>query len=194
VNKRFHTVTTIVGVCLCVISPPAFAQDRVDYRVVATNKTSTMEKEMNAAAEAGFRFGGVMGGDTAFGGSEVVVVMTKAGVTRARVDYRLLAANRTSTMEKELQQAGDAGYEYKGQSVFKSAFGGREVVVILERDKDAPDAGPSEYRLMATKKTGTLQKELVEAGKDGFHFVGLTVAETLVGGSEVVAILRRTAR
>jgi hypothetical protein len=29
-----------------------------------------MQKEMREAAEAGFRFGDVMGGDTAFGGSE----------------------------------------------------------------------------------------------------------------------------
>jgi hypothetical protein len=44
---------------------------------------------------------------------------------------------------------------------------------------------------MATKKTSTLQKELVEAGEAGYGFVGMTVADTLVGGSGVVAILRR---
>jgi hypothetical protein len=48
-----------------------------------------------------------------------------------------------------------------------------------------------EYRLLATKKTSTLQKELAEAGDLGFGFVGMTVAKTLVGGDEVVAILRR---
>ena len=47
---------------------------------------------------------------------------------------------------------------------------------------------------MATKKTSTLQKELSEAGEQGYEFVGLTVAETAIGGSEVVAILRRPAR
>lgn len=44
---------------------------------------------------------------------------------------------------------------------------------------------------MATKKTSTLQKELAEAGDAGYQFVGMTVADTLVGGNEVVAILRR---
>lgn len=169
----------------------ALAQGKSDYRVLATNKTSTMQKEMNEAAEAGFRFGGVMGGETSFGGSEVVVIMTKGEGSRPRFGYRLLATNKTSTMQKELQEAGDAGYEYKGQSVFKSAFGGKEVVVILERDKDATPSGGFEYRLMATKKTSTLQKELVEAGDAGFEFVGMTVAETLIGGNETVAILRR---
>ena len=36
-----------------------------------------------------------------------------------------------------------------------------------------------------------MQKELSEAGEQGFEFVGMTVAQTLVGGNEVVAILRR---
>ncbi len=36
-----------------------------------------------------------------------------------------------------------------------------------------------------------MQKELAEAGEAGFGFVGMTVAKTLVGGDEVVAILRR---
>ena len=169
------------------------SQTPVDYRVLATNKTSTMQKEMQEAGAAGFQFSGVMGGDTSFGGSEVVVVMSK-GRAGEHYDYRLLATSRTSTMEKEMQEAGDAGYEYRGQSVFKSMLGGKEVVVILERDLDAAAPAKYEYRLLATKKTSTMQKELREAGEHGFAFVGVTVAETLVGGNEVVAILRRKVR
>lgn len=186
---------TLLSACILTVatsSGAAFAQT-VDYRVLATNKTSTMEKEMNEAAEAGFRFGGVMGGETSFGGSEVLVIMTKGGQSNGRYAYKLLATNKTSTMQKEMQEAGDAGFEYKGQSVFKSTFGGKEVVVILERDNDNK-VGPYEYRLLATKKTSTMQKELSEAGEAGFEFVGVTVADTAIGGSEVVSILRRKAR
>ena len=163
------------------------------YRLLATNKTSTMQKEMNQASEEGYRFAGVMGGDTAFGGSEVVVIMSKLTAdSRSVYDYKLLATNKTSTMQKELQQAGDQGFEYKGQSVFSSTFGGREVVVILERDKNAKPPR-YEYKLLATQRTGTMQKELNEAGKEGFEFVGVTVAETAFGGKEVVVITRRPA-
>jgi len=181
--------------CMLVLLLSATAQaqqpkDQVDYKVLATNKTSTMQKEMQDAAAAGYRFGGVMGGETSFGGSEVVVVMVKGGV-KQRFDYRLLATNKTSTMQKEMQEAGDAGYEYRGQTVFKTMFGGKEVVVILERNNEAPAKDRHEYRLMATKKTSTLQKELADAGEQGYDFVGLTVAETAIAGSEVVAILRR---
>ena len=49
----------------------------VEYRVLATLRTSTMEKELNEVAAEGFRFQGVMGGDTAFGGSQVVSLVMR---------------------------------------------------------------------------------------------------------------------
>jgi hypothetical protein len=164
-----------------------------EYRVLATNKTSTMQKEMNAAAAEGFHFGAVMGGETAFGGKETVVIMMKEPEAPAKQRYRymLLATNKTSTMQKELQAAGDEGFDYKGQTVFETAFGGQEVVVILESDREAKSAS-YEYKLLATSKTGTMQKEISAEGRAGFALLGLTVAKTSFGGAELVAILRRT--
>jgi len=188
----------IVRVCLTMflLLGVVNAQDsarRVEYRLLATNKTSTMQKEMNQAADAGFRFSGVMGGETSFGGSEAVVIMHRdpANESRERFQYKLLATNKTSTMQKELQEAGDLGFEYKGQTVFSSTFGGKEVVVILEKDRESA-ATQWEYKLLATSRTSTMQKELSEAGAQGFAFVGVTVAETALGGKEVVSILRRS--
>ena len=89
---------------------PSIAQG-VEYKVVATNKTSTMQKEMTEAAEAGYRFVGVMGGETSFGGNEVVTLMQKTSVGPARFSYKLLATSKTSTMQKELQEAGEAGFD-----------------------------------------------------------------------------------
>jgi hypothetical protein len=168
----------------------ARAEGPVGYKVLATTKTATMQKEMNEASREGFRFGGVMGGETSLGGHEVVVVMTRSGEARPQYDYRLLATNKTSTMQRELQEAGSAGFEYRGQTVFESTFGGKEVVVILERDRAMPTKD-YDYRLLATSKTGTMQKELGDAGEAGFEFVGMTVAETAGGGNEVVVITRR---
>ena len=190
------TTRAFVTMCVCTTvllggATLVVAQNQVGYKLLATNKTSTMEKEMNAAADGGFRFAGVMGGDTAIGGKEVVAIMARAGeAANGRFQYKLLATSKTSTMQKELQEAGDAGFEYKGQTVFGSAFGGDEVVAILERDRQATPA-LYEYRLLATKKTSTMEKELGEVGQSGFEFVGLTVSKTLVGGSEVVVITRR---
>src|SRR4030095_9553620 len=49
----------------------------VDYRLLATNKTSTMTKELNEAAAGGFRLEGAMGGESAYGGAEVVAIMSR---------------------------------------------------------------------------------------------------------------------
>ena len=165
------------------------AGGRVSYRVLATLRTSSMEKELNEAADAGFRFDAVMGGQTAFGGKEVVTVMSRTGARGARYAYKLLATLKTSTMQKELQEAADAGYGYKGQTVFDTAFGGQEVVIILERDKEAPER--ADYKLIATLKTSTLENELAQAGDAGYSVVGMTVSKTALGGKELVAITRR---
>jgi hypothetical protein len=177
---------------LALVPSPVRAQAApgIEYRVLATSRTSSMESELNRGAEAGFRFQAAMGGETAAGGNEVVAVMARHPGTRPRVSYRLLATSKTSTMEKELQEAADKGFEYRAQSVFKSAFGGQEVVCILERDADAP-ASRARYRLLATSKTSTLEKELLQVGAAGFEVVGMTVAKTAMGGTELVAILRR---
>lgn len=169
------------------------AQEAIDYRLLATSRTSTMEKEMNEAAEAGFRVKALMGGETAFGGEEAIVVMYRQARDKeqgARYEYRLLATNKTSTMEKEIQEAGKRGFEYVGQTVFESRFGGEEVVVVLERDRESGTYS-IQYMLLATSRTSTLEKELLEAGEQGFTLLGLTVGKTAFGGEEVVAILKK---
>jgi hypothetical protein len=193
---RFIVATAACAAILGADAGTALAQAEpaFEFRVLATNRTSTMEKELNDAAEAGFRFHVAMGGDTAIGGSEVVAVMVRDAGAKPRFSYKLLATSRTSTMEKELQQAAGAGYEYRTQTVFKSAFGGEEVVCILERDKDANPARVIRYRLLATTKTSTLEKELMEAGAQGYEVMGMTVAKTALGGNELVAITRRAER
>lgn len=169
------------------------ALDRFEYKLLATSKTSTMEKELNETADAGFRFDGVMGGETSFGGKEVVSILSRAvgADARARYQYKLLATNRTGTMQKEMAEAAAAGFVYRGQTVTDSVFGGREVIVIMERDRDATGA-VVEYKLLATSKTGTMQKELSEVAEAGYRYRGVTVAKTSFGGSEVVVITERS--
>jgi hypothetical protein len=176
-------------------TPKATAEDvgnvEFEYKLLATNRTSTMEKEMNEAAGAGYHFAEVISGATFFGGGEALVVMARAKTKDHKTfyEYKLLATSKTSTMQKELQEAGDAGFEHRGQSVFKKTFG-TEVMVILERDREAK---PKlwEYKLLATKKTSTMQKEIMEAAAAGYQFVGFSSGETAFGGNEVVTIMRR---
>ena len=171
---------------------PAADLPEFKYLLLATTKTSTMEKEMNHAADRGYIFADVMGGETTFGGNEAVVVMTMDPSQERSREYRLLATRKTSTLQKELREAGAAGFQYRGQTIFESTFGGEEVCVILERDTQSP-ARRIEYKLLATNKTSTMQKELRQAGEAGFKLLGMGVGETSFGGNEVVCILKKEA-
>ena len=94
-----------------------------------------------------------------------------------------------------MTQRNPAGFLYVGQTVFKSVFGGAEVACILEREageRTSPEQ--YQYRLLATRKTSTMQKELQEAGAAGFQIIGMTVGKTAMGGNEVVSIMRRKAQ
>jgi len=164
---------------------------KYDYHLLATTRTSTMEKELNEAADAGYSFSSVMGGQTGIGGKEVVVVMAKQlGAAPANKKYKLLATSRTSTMQKELQQAGDEGFDYCGQTVFQSTFGGKEVSVILEQSPSSTKRR-IEFKLLATTRTSTMERELKQAGEAGFEFLDVMVGSTAMGGKEVISILRR---
>jgi hypothetical protein len=72
----------------------AAGNDAIDYRVLATSKTATLEKELNEAAEAGVRFQTVMGGESAFGGKEVVTVMSRVAGEKNRFGHRLVVIGR----------------------------------------------------------------------------------------------------
>lgn len=186
-------ISTIIFFCIVVVLALEMSVGaQTQFKVLATKKTSTMQKELQAAAAEGFRFEGVSGGKTSFGGSEVLVVMSKNS-GGARFEYKLLATSKTSTMQKEIQAAGDGGFEYKGQAVFETFIGGDEVVVIMEKDTKAT-AQKFEYKLFATSKTSTMEKEINEGGAGGYSYVGVTVGKTAFGGSEVVVIMRRDQR
>jgi hypothetical protein len=183
-----RTVFAVVALALLIASP-ALAQERT-YKVLATSKTSTMQKEMLAAGAQGFRFVSVMGGETASAGNEVVVLMEKDPANKLTFEYRLLATTKTSTLQKELDQNGSSGYRMVGQTVFESTFGGKEAAAIIERPSDAKNF-KYEYRLVATSKTSTLEREIQEAAAEGFIAVNMTVGKTALGGSELVVIMRR---
>ena len=177
-------------VVVCAFAVPAIAQTNT-YRVLATTRTSTMQDEMRQAGDEGFRFVAAMGGETAIGGREVVVLMEKVAGSTARYQHLVLATNRTSTLQKEIQEASDEGYQVVGQTVFQSTFGGKETAALLERSIDAADIVRYEYKMAATSRTSTMQKELQELADQGFEAVGMTVGKTAIGGAELVVITRR---
>jgi len=102
--------------------------------------------------------------------------------------YKLLATTKTSTMEKELNEAAAQGY----QILVGSPTSGKEMAIFLERTASASD--PYKYKLLATTRTGTMQKELNEAAEGGYRLLPRTMIakmQAIIGGAEIVVVLER---
>lgn len=100
-----------------------------EYLLLATTRTSTMQKELSEAAAKGFRLlpKTIIAKEQMFGGVEIVMLLEKAPASQERFKYLLLATSRTSTMQKEMAQATDEGYEVVGMA------SRGEHVVIMEK-------------------------------------------------------------
>ena len=110
---------------------------RFEYKLLATNKTSTMQKEITAVGRQGYRYAGQSVAETSFGGQEVLVIVEHAlDQPDRQYEYRLLATTRTKTMGRELNEARRQGFELMGMTVSTTMFGGQELVSILMRQVD----------------------------------------------------------
>lgn len=189
--KLFALIPALLAAISAPAVEPAPETGPLVYELLATNKTSTLEKELNAAGAAGFRLVDMKGGET-LGGDEVVAVLSKpsGGGEAPPWEYLVLATNKTSTMQKELAAAGEQGFIYLEQTVSQTAFGGQEVVVVLGRRAGAED-DRYDYRLLATKRTKTMNKEINEAASEGFQLLRLSVSRTAFAGQELVAVMMR---
>ena len=59
--------TIAITVALLVLTPFGMAQQPEKYLLLATNRTGTMQDELNEAGARGYRFAGTQGGETTFG-------------------------------------------------------------------------------------------------------------------------------
>ena len=118
-----------------------------------------------------------MGGETSNGGNEVVMVMSRSSESNGRFAYNC-SRRRGRRPRSELQDAADAGFEFRAQTV-SSPCSRREVIRLLERDKTPPRGRRTSS---CNVKTSTLQKELQDVGAIGYQVIGMTVAKTAIGG------------
>ena len=167
---------TILSVLLLVLLSAAGAQKfkvKLDpeqrYLLLATTKTSTMQKELTEVAAQGFVIR--MGSPTS--SSEMALFLERAAEPPDTYTYQLLATRRTGTMQKELSQAAEEGFRLLPRTMIskQQMFGGVEVVVVLERPPNVERY--YQYKLLATSRTGTLQKEVTQAQAEGFVLIGM---------------------
>ncbi len=125
-----HLVTTLtVGIGLVSLSFGAELDLTQRFLLLATQKTSTMQKELDEAASQGFRLipSTMTSKSRRFQSPEIVVVLEKVPGTSQTYDYLLLATTKTSTLQTEMSQAIEEGYEVVGMASRD------EHMVILER-------------------------------------------------------------
>ena len=139
------------------------------YKLLATTKTSTMQKEMDEASAQGYRI--LVGSPTS--GSEMALFLSYQGSEKEPYKYKLLATSRTGTMQKEINEVADNGYRLIPSTMIAKpqVFGGIEIVMIMERPPVPKKQ--YEYKLLATSRTSTLQKEVTEATAAGFVIIGM---------------------
>lgn len=83
--------------------------------------------------------------------------------------YLLLSTLKTSTMQKELDEAAAQGFRV----VTGSPTATNEWAVLLERV--AEPSAPYTYRLLATTKISTMRRELNEAAAEGYRLLPRTM-------------------
>ncbi len=164
----------ILAFLILSFSNNTFAQAEKDtgnlkYKLLATTRTGTMQKEMDEVSAQGYRI--LVGSPTS--GSEMAVFLSRDGTVADPYKYKLLATTRTSTMQKELNEAAEGGFRLIPSTMIakKQLLGGVEIVMIMERPPKV--VKEYEYKLLATTRTSTLQKEVTEAQAAGFAIVGM---------------------
>jgi len=123
------SVTEMAIILEKVTTPP----NNYEYLLLATSKTSTMQKELSEAASQGFRLipSTMISKSRMFGDPEIVMLLEKGPVVSQGYDYLLLATTKTSTLQKEMSQAIEEGYEVVGM------VSRGEHMVVLERPAQA---------------------------------------------------------
>jgi hypothetical protein len=159
------------------------------YLLLAAQRTGTMQTELDAAAAQGFR---VVASSPSSDG-EMVLFLERVTQPPQTYSYRLLATTRTSTMEKELNTAAAEGFRLlpmtamaqasAGRRILGGGLAGSEVIVVVERAPD--DRQRYEYRLLATSRTATMQKEVSDAVAAKFVLV------TMLSRDEHMVVMER---
>ncbi len=139
------------------------------YLLLATTKTSTMQKELDEAAKQGF----VVRIGSPTNGSELALFLERAAKPPDTFKYKLLATARTSTMEKELNYFSQQGFRLLPRTMIpkKGVLGGSEILAILEAPPKIEKR--YQYKLLATSRTSTLQREVTQAQTNDYVLVAM---------------------
>ena len=145
------------------LAPTAEAQVATpDYVFLDTQQTGTLQRELQEAADNGYRL--VSG----YGGWGRPTVILERALEPEPIEYLLLATAKTGTLQDEIAEAATHGYRFT--SVFDIAG---EAVAVMQRAPGQADP-THEYVVLGTKRLGTMEEEFLAAAANGFKLVGQT--------------------
>ena len=168
---------------LVVSSDKSSPTTRYEYKLLATRRAETMEKEIMEAAGQGYEMRGLISllrpGFAAFIGDETTALMERPfGESARRYEYKVLSSTREKAIEKELNDAVSAGFTPMEVLLSQDARRGISVLLgpkfaataILGRQVNgsSPAAG-REYKFLGTSKVSTMEREINQAAKEGYR-------------------------
>lgn len=157
--------------------PPATLPSSEDsaqppYLYFGAEKYSSMEKNLQEAAQHGYRPISAQPMGHGDGHYEVGVVLQRVGPSVQSNQYKLLAATRDATLEKEMNEAVSRGYQaLPATFVQKTTFFGGEHGIVMEKRSGTPEK--LVYMVLSTTKLSTLEKKINQAVKQGYRISGL---------------------
>jgi hypothetical protein len=83
--------------------------------------------------------------------------------------YLVLSTKKISTMEKELSAMAAKGFRV----LYGAPTNQYDMALLLA--KNEPNRGPYLYKILATSRISTMQKELNEAGREGYRILPRTI-------------------
>jgi hypothetical protein len=168
-NSIFASALLLLVTCGICFGQAKKSEEDLQYKLLATTKTSTMQKELDETAAKGYRI--LVGSPTS--GSEMAVFLSREASAEEPYKYKLLATTRTGTMQKELNEMAANGYRLLPRTMIakQQLIGPPEIVVLMERPPVVRKQ--YDYKLLATNLTGTLHKEVTETQAAGYVIVGM---------------------
>lgn len=165
-----------------ITTPPQTSQsdEKPPYLWLDATTTSALQKDLQEAAAAGYRLGGFSPQKDA-----LAAILEKVTPSPGVREYLLLATTKVSTLQKELNEAGERGFRLLPYSLISrkppkgsmvSFYGGlargvawNEIVLLMEKAAGPPNR--REYQILQTTRFSTMQKELAEATGQGYAAV-----------------------
>lgn len=180
-ERLLESFTVFYQAAILSRAQPAEGAVKYEYKLLATRRVSTLEKELEGAAGEGYEVRGVMSAGKPYIGSEIVLVLERLiGNKNRSFQYRILSSanGQEGKVNDHLQKAVSEGYRPVkvirnidvGLGVFVGA-GGPVFLIILSRNAEvqAVSADAPEYKVLETTRISTLEKEINQAAKEGYR-------------------------